>query len=156
MPASLTIKGLPVVVQDPEGVDLGGGRFKQGDATVVPSRALLQEKRKKKEKPVEKKPVPSVKPVVKTNEIYTEQVQLVFETPVGDLSGSYWPVIQVPGFLILGLTSNSFVPKAYKESPDLVLKTTINNQQIDVVYSGCRFRDSDYDREYIIFIEVTK
>ena len=156
MPASLNIKGLPVVVQDPEGIDIGDGRFKQGDATVVPSRALLQEKRKKKEKPVEKKPAPVVTQTVKAADIYTEQVQLFFETPVGELSGSYWPVIQVPGFLILGLTSNSFVPKSYKESPDLVLKTKVNNQQIDVVYSGCRFRDPDYDREYIIFIEVSK
>ena len=155
MSASLNIKGLPVTVQDPEGVDIGGGRFKQGDATVVPSRALLQES-KKKDKPAEKKSAPAVKQTVKAADIYTEQVQLFFETPVGELSGSYWPVIHVPGFLILGLTSNSFVPKAYKESPDLVLKTTVNNQQLDVVYSGCRFRDPDYDREYIIFIEVSK
>lgn len=134
-----------------EGIDIGNGKKKVGDSIVVKSRwdqKKPQEKPKPKQQSTQQKDswVPPPAAMWET---------LEFKTPVGNLQGQYWPVINTGCYLVLGLAPNTFVPLSYKESPDLVLETKVNNKELKVIYTGCRFKDPDINREYIIMMELT-
>ena len=48
--------------------------------------------------------------------VYREPEQHVtFTTPVGSISGKYWPVVDAGAYVVLGLTEQSFVPAEYKD-----------------------------------------
>ena len=88
--------------------------------------------------------------------VYREPEQHVtFTTPVGSISGKYWPVIDAGDYVVLGLTEQSFVPSTYKEAPDMKLQLKADKLDVCVVYTGCRFTDPDIEREYIVMLKVT-
>lgn len=87
--------------------------------------------------------------------VYREPEQHVtFTTPVGSISGKYWPVIDAGDYVVLGLTEQSFVPSTYKEAPDMKLQLKADKLDVCVVYTGCRFTDPDIEREYIVMLKV--
>lgn len=87
--------------------------------------------------------------------VYREPEQHVtFTTPVGSISGKYWPVIDAGDYVVLGLTEQSFVPSTYKEAPDMKLQMKADKLDVCVVYTGCRFTDPDIEREYIVMLKV--
>lgn len=87
--------------------------------------------------------------------VYREpEQQVTFTTPVGSISGKYWPVIDAGDYVVLGLTEQSFVPSTYKEAPDMKLQLKADKLDICVVYTGCRFTDPDIEREYIVMLKV--
>lgn len=88
--------------------------------------------------------------------VYREpEQQVTFTTPVGSISGKYWPVIDAGDYVVLGLTEQSFVPSTYKEAPDMKLQLKADKLDVCVVYTGCRFTDPDIEREYIVMLKVT-
>lgn len=88
--------------------------------------------------------------------VYREpEQQVTFTTPVGNISGKYWPVIDAGDYVVLGLTEQSFVPSTYKEAPDMKLQLKADKLDVCVVYTGCRFTDPDIEREYIVMLKVT-
>lgn len=88
--------------------------------------------------------------------VYREPEQHVtFTTPVGSISGKYWPVIDAGDYVVLGLTEQSFVPSTYKDAPDMKLQLKADKLDVCVVYTGCRFTDPDIEREYIVMLKVT-
>lgn len=87
--------------------------------------------------------------------VYREPEQHVtFTTPVGSISGKYWPVIDAGAYVVLGLTEQSFVPAEYKDAPDMKLQLKADKLDVCVVYTGCRFTDPDIEREYIVMLKV--
>lgn len=87
--------------------------------------------------------------------VYREpEQQVTFTTPVGSISGKYWPVIDAGDYVVLGLTEQSFVPFTYKEAPDMKLQMKADKLDVCVVYTGCRFTDPDIEREYIVMLKV--
>lgn len=87
--------------------------------------------------------------------VYREPEQHVtFTTPVGSISGKYWPVVDVGAYVVLGLTEQSFVPAEYKAAPDMKLQLKSDKLDVCVVYTGCRFTDPDIEREYIVMLKV--
>lgn len=87
--------------------------------------------------------------------VYREPEQLVtFTTPVGSISGKYWPVVDAGAYVVLGLTEQSFVPAEYKDAPDMKLQLKSDKLDVCVVYTGCRFTDPDIEREYIVMLKV--
>lgn len=88
--------------------------------------------------------------------VYREpEQQVTFTTPVGSISGKYWPVIDAGDYVVLGLTEQSFVPSTYKDAPDMKLQLKADKLDVCVVYTGCRFTDPDIEREYIVMLKVT-
>lgn len=88
--------------------------------------------------------------------VYREPEQHVtFTTPVGSISGKYWPVVDAGAYVVLGLTEQSFVPAEYKDAPDMKLQLKADKLDVCVVYTGCRFTDPDIEREYIVMLKVT-
>ena len=80
--------------------------------------------------------------------VYREpEQQVTFTTPVGSISGKYWPVIDAGDYVVLGLTEQSFVPSTYKDAPDMKLQLKADKLDVCVVYTGCRFTDPDIERE---------
>lgn len=91
-----------------------------------------------------------------TRPVYREpEQQVTFTTPVGSISGKYWPVIDAGDYVVLGLTEQSFVPSTYKDAPDMKLQLKSGKMDACVVYTGCRFTDPDIEREYIVMLKVT-
>lgn len=87
--------------------------------------------------------------------VYREPEQHVtFTTPVGSISGKYWPVVDAGAYVVLGLTEQSFVPAEYKAAPDMKLQLKADKLDVCVVYTGCRFTDPDIEREYIVMLKV--
>lgn len=87
--------------------------------------------------------------------VYREpEQQVTFTTPVGSISGKYWPVIDAGDYVVLGLTEQSFVPSTYKEAPDMKLQLKADKLDVCAVYTGCRFTDPDIEREYIVMLKV--
>lgn len=87
--------------------------------------------------------------------VYREPEQHVtFTTPVGSISGKYWPVVDAGAYVVLGLTEQSFVPAEYKDAPDMKLQLKADKLNVCVVYTGCRFTDPDIEREYIVMLKV--
>lgn len=87
--------------------------------------------------------------------VYREpEQQVTFTTPVGSISGKYWPVIDAGDYVVLGLTEQSFVPSTYKDAPDMKLQLKVDKMDVCVVYTGCRFTDPDIEREYIVMLKV--
>lgn len=87
--------------------------------------------------------------------VYREpEQQVTFTTPVGSISGKYWPVIDAGDYVVLGLTEQSFVPSTYRDAPDMKLQLKADKLDVCVVYTGCRFTDPDIEREYIIMLKV--
>lgn len=87
--------------------------------------------------------------------VYREPEQHVtFTTPVGSISGKYWPVVDAGAYVVLGLTEQSFVPAEYKDAPDMKLQLKADKLDVCVVYTGCRFTDPDIEREYIVMLKV--
>lgn len=87
--------------------------------------------------------------------VYREPEQHVtFTTPVGSISGKYWPVVDAGAYVVLGLTEQSFVPAEYKDAPDMKLHLKADKLDVCVVYTGCRFTDPDIEREYIVMLKV--
>ena len=80
--------------------------------------------------------------------------QVTFTTPVGSISGKYWPVVDAGAYVVLGLTEQSFVPAEYKDAPDMKLQLKADKLDVCVVYTGCRFTDPDIEREYIVMLKV--
>ncbi len=90
-----------------------------------------------------------------TRPVYREpEQQVTFTTPVGSISGKYWPVIDAGDYVVLGLTEQSFVPSTYKDAPDMKLQLKSGKLDVCVVYTGCRFTDPDIEREYIVMLKV--
>lgn len=90
-----------------------------------------------------------------TRPVYREpEQQVTFTTPVGSISGKYWPVIDAGDYVVLGLTEQSFVPSTYKDAPDMKLQLKSGKMDACVVYTGCRFTDPDIEREYIVMLKV--
>lgn len=90
-----------------------------------------------------------------TRPVYREpEQQVTFTTPVGSISGKYWPVIDAGDYVVLGLTEQSFVPSTYKDAPDMKLQLKVDKLDVCVVYTGCRFTDPDIEREYIVMLKV--
>lgn len=90
-----------------------------------------------------------------TRPVYREpEQQVTFTTPVGSISGKYWPVIDAGDYVVLGLTEQSFVPSTYKDAPDMKLQLKVDKMDVCVVYTGCRFTDPDIEREYIVMLKV--
>ena len=82
--------------------------------------------------------------------VYREpEQQVTFTTPVGSISGKYWPVIDAGDYVVLGLTEQSFVPSTYKEAPDMKLQLKADKLDVCAVYTGCRFTDPEIGRAHV-------
>ncbi len=86
----------------------------------------------------------------------TSWESVTFKTPLGDVTGQYYPVVDAGDYIVLGLSPQSFIPKPYKEAPDLRFNFIYKQLNVSVLYSGCKFKDPDTDREYIILMKVGK
>ena len=112
-------------------------------------------------KPVPQSVLPAPEPAAAVHvqpekrHVYREPEQHVtFTTPVGSISGKYWPVVDAGAYVVLGLTEQSFVPAEYKAAPDMKLQLKADKLDVCVVYTGCRFTDPDIEREYIVMLKV--
>ena len=138
-------------VDSNEGINMGNGvRKAEGGYIRTPkSKQKPEERIQVNERPVEKKI--SVQP---ENKPFLEYVEVIFTTDIGSMKGFYYPVVDAGDYIILGLSDNSFVPKSYKESPDLRFSVTVKDNTYNVVYTGCRWRDPETNREQIILMKV--
>lgn len=105
--------------------------------------------------PPASEPAAAVHVQPESRNVYREPEQHVtFTTPVGSISGKYWPVVDAGAYVVLGLTEQSFVPAEYKAAPDMKLQLKADKLDVCVVYTGCRFTDPDIEREYIVMLKV--
>lgn len=152
---SLKLEQLPI-----EGIQLKEGVIKTAEGYIrIPKSKLKknkpQESIQKQSDANEVKPQQSIKNTLPSR-YESSYKKAVFSTSLGDVSGKYYPVIDCGSYIVLGLSDQSFIPKPYKEAPDLRLEFSCDSIKEQVVYTGCRFKDPDYDREYLILMKVEK
>lgn len=140
------------------GVDLGDGVYETKEGIIRTPKSKLN-KLKRSTQPSK---VPSESPATAEQSkpavsiaVNSPLQTLVFETPMGKVYGQYSPVIRTDTFVVLGLSPQSFIPISWKEDKRLKLTTTIEGDELHLVYTGCRFKDPDTNREYIVLMEVS-
>lgn len=164
--ARLDIRQQPV-----DGLEIAPGCVRTSGGFVIRTPKSKLKKRATKQqtqpeatvtKPVTQSVLPALEPAAAVHvqperrPVYREpEQQVTFTTPVGSISGKYWPVIDAGDYVVLGLTEQSFVPSTYKEAPDMKLQLKADKLDVCVVYTGCRFTDPDIEREYIVMLKVT-
>ena len=149
----------PKLIQIPvKGIDLGNGSIQTEEGIVrIPQSKLKKTKKEHKEEPKRETEPSSVGVDILSTlprRVNPEERSLSFESPMGIVTGKYFPVIDTGDFIVLGLTEQSFVPLSYKQNKDLKLTLQNGSNRDQVVYSGCRFRDPDTEREYIVLIKI--
>jgi hypothetical protein len=149
----------PKLMQIPvKGIDLGNGSIQTEEGIVrIPLSKLRKNKKEQKEE-LKHDMSNSSRGVdilsTLPRRVNPEERSLSFESPMGIVTGKYFPVIDTGDFIVLGLTEQSFVPLSYKQNKDLKLTLQNGDNRDQVVYSGCRFRDPDTEREYIVLIKI--
>ena len=148
-------KELPKLQQVPiEGIDLGNGSYKTKMGVIrVPMSRMKQLKKEARHEEVEEEP-PVIDAKRLPRRVNPEEQSVVFTSPMGNITGKYFPVVDTGEFIVLGLTEQSFIPVSYKENNTLTMVIKYNNKEAQIVYSGCRFKDPDTEREYIVLIKV--
>lgn len=137
------------------GMDLGDGIFETKEGVIRTPKSKLNKLKKAeiKTEPVVATPTSVLGPAIKLP-VSSPLQTLVFETPMGKVYGQYAPVIRTDTFVVLGLSPQAFIPVSWKEDKRLKLTTTIEGKELHLVYTGCRFKDPDTNREYIVLMEV--
>lgn len=158
------VNGVKFTALPIEGVETAEGYFKaMGDmeGTVRIPKSKLRKKKLLEivdSTPEEVKDEPTAKKKLTLPPINTHGFieKLVFSTELGEVTGNYYPVIDIDKFLILGLTDASFIPKSFNEAPSLRITVRTKNNEYKIVYTGCRFTEPDLNRDYIILMKVTE
>ena len=154
-------KELLGVTETTEGLEVAEGAFKTSRGTIRIPKSRLKKLNKE---PAEVQQEPP--PVHNTPEIpaATEKSLLPaagqgdrvsFITPMGTMTALYNPVIDMEGFVVLGLVPNSFVPTSYKENDKL--RFTVKGSKLKeckAVFTGCKFTDPFTRATYIILMKV--
>jgi hypothetical protein len=139
-------------VNDGTGIEIKKGVIKTDLGTIrIPKHKLKTER--KQETP-QARAAPAVNSRQPEDKKFLEYKEVIFSTELGDMKGFYYPVVDTEGFVILGLSDNSFVPKSYKESPNLRFSVIFDSLSYNVVFTGCRWRDPETNREQIILMKV--
>ena len=156
-------------MEKPVGLEIAPGRFKTASGTIVVPKArqkkLLEKAAKKNPDSVPdfvtatevQAPVPprtreeSMQPQEQNR--VTEKIS--FKTPMGLMTAQYAPVIDLPEWVVLGLTPQSFVPVSYKENKELSFEVEGESvKKCKVVFTGCKFTDTATKSSYIIMMKV--
>lgn len=165
------IERLDIRQQPVEGIEIAPGCVRTSGGYVVrtPKSKLKKQARERKQSvqpdvqihtaPVQlaadyDAPAPVFAQTVRQVSYKSPEQQVTFTTPVGSISGKYWPVVDAGAYVVLGLTEQSFVPAEYKAAPDMKLQLKSDKLDVCVVYTGCRFTDPDIEREYIVMLKV--
>lgn len=144
-----------------EGLEIAPGTYKTPSGTIRIPLSRQREEAKAKEAQEERKAEAVERITQQRISQTTQQVKHIpgktiqFSTPIGTMTALYHPVIDAPNWVILGKTANSFVPKSYKEDPQL--KFQIKGDELKetaVVYTGCEFTDPTTRSTYLIFMKV--
>lgn len=133
------------------GIDIGKRRLKTAEGVIITPKEKKKEKPKEKQESL-KKPQETVAVSKSSKALAYEEV--IFSTAIGEMKASYFPVIDTDEYIVLGLGPNSFIPKPYKESPDLRFKLVWKDVSSTVVFTGCKFKDPATGSEYIIMMKV--
>lgn len=149
----------PKLMQIPvKGIDLGNGSIQTEEGIVRIPQSKLRKNKKEQKEELKHDMSNSSRGVdilsTLPRRVNPEERSLSFESPMGIVTGKYFPVIDTGDFIVLGLTEQSFVPLSYKQNKDLKLTLQNGDNRDQVVYSGCRFRDPDTEREYIVLIKI--
>lgn len=149
----------PKLMQIPvKGIDLGNGSIQTEEGIVRIPQSKLRKNKKEQKEELKHDMSNSSRGVdilsTLPRRVNPEERSLSFESPMGIVTGKYFPVIDTGDFIVLGLTEQSFVPLSYKQNKDLKLTLQNGDNRDQVVYSGCRFRDPDTEKEYIVLIKI--
>jgi hypothetical protein len=149
----------PKLIQIPiKGIDLGNGSIQTEEGIIRIPQSKLRKTNKEQKEELKHDMSNSSRDVdmfsTLPRRVNPDEISLSFESPMGIVTGKYFPVIDTGDFIVLGLTEQSFVPLSYKQNKDLKLTLHNGNNRNQVVYSGCRFRDPDTEREYIVLIKI--
>lgn len=138
-------------IDQDEGINMGNGVRKTDAGYIRTPKAKQQpeEKIQINEKPVAKQSIKQPE-----NKPFLEYVEVIFTTDIGSMKGFYYPVVDEGDYIILGLSDNSFVPRSYKEAPNLRFTVTVKEASYNVVFTGCRWRDPETNREQIVLMKV--
>lgn len=144
-----------------EGIEIADGIFQTSSGIVrIPRARRLEEQRKQTAEKLQQKPkeVPRREPAREPQRLPVRRHQgqsVIFETPVGQISGIFDPVIENDNWVILGKTEMSFVPKSYREDASLRFRIKARDvSDCNVVFTGCEFTDPHYEQTYLIFMKV--
>lgn len=145
-----------------EGLEVAPGTYRTTTGTICVPLSRQREEAKAKEVQEERKKEYAEK--VAEIKQPTQQIQQVkhipaksvqFTTPIGTMEALYHPVIDTPNWIILGKTTHSFVPKSYKEDPQLKFHIKSDDlKETTVVFTGCEFTDPTTRSTYLIFMKV--
>lgn len=149
----------PKLMQIPvRGIDLGNGSIQTEEGIVRIPQSKLRKNKKEQKEELKHDMSNSSRGVdmlsTLPRRVNPDEISISFESPMGTVTGKYFPVIDTGDFIVLGLTEQSFVPLSYKQNKDLKLTLQNGDNRDQVVYSGCRFRDPDTEREYIVLIKI--
>lgn len=155
-------KELLNVTQSTEGLEVAEGTYKTSRGTIrIPKSRLKQQKKGAEELRHEQPARPvnaSSLPIEREKEVsypVSQSDRVSFITPMGTMTALYNPVIDMDGFVVLGLVPNSFVPTSYKENDKL--RFTVKGSKLKecrAVFTGCKFTDPDTRATYIILMKT--
>lgn len=151
--------------QPSEGIEIAPGRFKTSRGTIVVPKArqkklaqkagtVLSEDMRPFE-PTSAAP-PAREPERTLPEINTgKPEQVTFKTPLGLMTATYNPVIDLQDWVVLGTTPQSFVPTSYKENKNLSFEMEGPSvKKCKVVFTGCKFQEPFSRTTYIVLMKV--
>lgn len=154
-------KELLGVTETTEGLEVAEGAFRTSRGTIRIPKSRLKKLNKEPAEVMQEPPQVHSTPEVpadteKSLSSAVGQVDRVsFVTPIGTMTALYNPVIDMEGFVVLGLVPNSFVPTSYKENDKL--RFTVKGSKLKeckVVFTGCKFTDPFTRATYIILMKT--
>ena len=154
-------KELLGVTETTEGLEVAEGAFKTSRGTIrIPKSRLKKLNKEPTEVLQEQHQVHSTQEIPAGIEkglspAVGQGDRVSFITPMGTMTALYNPVIDMDGFVVLGLVPNSFVPTSYKENDKLRFTVKGNKlKECRAVFTGCKFTDPDTRATYIILMKT--
>ena len=155
-------KELLGVTETTEGLEIAEGSYKTSRGTIRIPKSRMKKLKKEAEEIQEEQPQQPSKisslPVEAEKEVSwpaSQSDRVSFITPMGTMTALYNPVIDMDGFVVLGLVPNSFVPTSYKENDKLRFTVKGNKlKECKAVFTGCKFTDPDTRATYIILMKT--
>ena len=156
-------------MDQPVGLEIAPGRFKMASGTVVIPKARQKKLAEKAaghpintvpdfvtDPMVVNQPInrpPKVQSQSQAEETPTETV--MFSSNMGQVPVQYTFAADIPGWVVLGLLPQSFIPVSYLEDKNLSFEIESKSvKKCKVVFSGCKFTDPITGSSYITMMKV--
>ena len=157
-------KELLQITDSVEGLEVAEGAYKTSRGTIRIPKSKLKKMQKEASQETSKETLSTVSAQVPEREIDSNEElhvatgqsdRISFVTPLGTMTALYSPVIDLEGFVVLGLVPNSFVPTSYRENDKL--RFTVKGSKLkecQAVFTGCKFTDPYTRATYIILMKT--